>query len=518
VKTILAIDFDKWAAETYLANFPSVEVRCASVANEVSNLPYADVIIGGPPCQPYSQAGERKGENDDRDCVPDFIEAVERGKPRMFLMENVDGLLSIADGRVAQKIFTMFEDAGYVVEVKTLDSVQFGVPQFRSRCWWWGIRKDLYAAGVRHQWPAPTHCWPPQSDGLFGGALEPGVTVGQALHIWYPGCGWQEDGADSYAVRTPRSKGVIRRDHPVGEPSPTLDARGALGGGSCKQLVRVIGGGSNPRSPGDERTERDITREPSTTIPCDAGNAIPYRWSAAMLAKHPPASPASPASPILAKFYKGGAEGLLQIFDAQNEKFHGVDERIGTIQGEAQAKGGKAGHYITDNKKHQPHQPANTLNSGGGGHGPTFANQHVELSADGRTWDSRHAPALPDLPGPTVRARSRRDGGRCTENVVREGIMVRRLTPDECMRLMSAPDNFKWPDKISKTAKYKIAGNGWACRMGAVFAQAFRRADSHSETVIDLFCGGGLGACGWHRRFWNYQANSPLPSNRKESV
>ncbi len=81
---------------------------------------------------------------------------------------------------------------------------------------------------------------------------------------------------------------------------------------------------------------------------------------------------------------------------------------------------------------------------------------------------------------------------------------MRRLTPDECMRLQSAPDDFRWPEKISKTAKYRIAGNGWATKMGAVFAEAFALADPDSHSVIDLFCGGGLGACGWHGRYWSY--------------
>jgi site-specific DNA-cytosine methylase len=195
--------------------------------------------------------------------------------------------------------------------------------------------------------------------------------------------------------------------------------------------------------------------------------AIPYRWSEAMLAKHPPASP---ASPILAKFYKGGAEGLLQI---------------------------------TDNKKHQPHQPhqpANTLNSGGGGHGPTYANQHLAV------------PEVIAAPCPTISSGGTSTGGAEPIPHMKRELFVRRLTPDECMRLMSAPDDFKWPDKISKTAKYKIAGNGWASRMGAVFAEAFRRADPESQTVIDLFCGGGLGACGWHGRYWSY--DSPTPNTR----
>lgn len=650
MKTILAIDFDKHAASTYAANFPDTKVLNRHVEDCISILPYADIVMGGPPCQDFSLAGKRLGDKGERNGIPDFIAAVRKVKPRHFLMENVDGLLSFADGKYAAKIFKEMTTAGYAVEVKTLDAVNFGVPQFRSRCWWWGIRADLFAAGMRHQWPAPTHCWPPQAEGLFGEhALKAGVTAGQALGI---------DGS----MHKRRGASQIRRDHPTNEPHPTIevgverkfhfydhgladprspcpkikagantDASGHQGGGCPPAIIeRVIGGGTNPKFPGDARTERDITAEPCTTIPCDAGNAIPYRWSAAMLAKHPPASP---ASPVLAKWYKGGAEGLVivgdggkmpslvqdacksrhqnstdpvpsrlarsgqatgpVVFGESDESLCSESKSIEALRPMWIAIGAKAfsqwaarmlkeicGKEILQPDVHvaelhrattiqqgdanilQPvlcggeeDLPARAMrdlwearkdrcsssqpkflrqlsrelaapmqemppegtpknreaeeaktggvenNAGDDGHGMSAANMHV-LSADGRTWDSRHAPALP---APTVRARSPRDGGRCTENVVKEGLMVRRLTPDECRILMSAPDDFRWPEKITKTAKYRILGNGQASGMTAALAAAFRKVDPESKTIISLFCGGGLGDLGLHGRFWKYE-------------
>lgn len=58
--TLLAVDSDKWAAATYRANFPSVRVECGPVSDFISALPDADVILGGPPCQPFSDAGENE--------------------------------------------------------------------------------------------------------------------------------------------------------------------------------------------------------------------------------------------------------------------------------------------------------------------------------------------------------------------------------------------------------------------------------------------------------------------------
>lgn len=421
MKTVLAIDSDRWACETYRANFPETEVRQARVENEIEKIPYADLITGGFPCQPHSLAGECKASKDERDGGPDFVAAIKRSRPRMFLGENVAGILSSEGQKYVRNLLLSMVNAGYAVEVKLLDSVNFGVPQFRERVWFWGIRQDLYDAGMRHAWPKPTHTWPPPTDGLFGShGLLSGVTVGNALGI-------------SMELHKGRAASIVRRNHPHNEPAPAI---------------------TNP----ENGSGRIIV--------------IPYHWSPAMLAKHPPASP---ASTVQAKYAKGGAEGLLWV--------------------------------ITDNPKHTPHTPANTLNSGGNGHGPTFANQHVKLSSEGRLWESHHppaTPATPATPAPTVRARSPRDGGRCTENIVREGIMARRLTVHECMKLMSAPDSFRWPEKISKTAQYRICGNGQASLMVHRLAEAMRAVDPEGKTHVSLFCGGGVGDVGLHGRFWEH--------------
>jgi DNA (cytosine-5)-methyltransferase 1 len=98
-RTVLAVDFDRWAAETYSANFPGVDVRCCPVQDVTLREGQADVILGGPPCQPHSLAGKRKASADVRDGGPDFAAAVRKVQPRMFLMENVDGLMTSEGGR-----------------------------------------------------------------------------------------------------------------------------------------------------------------------------------------------------------------------------------------------------------------------------------------------------------------------------------------------------------------------------------------------------------------------------------
>lgn len=179
--TLLAIDFDKHACAAYRANFPDTEVRCASVADVLDSLPAADVVVGGPPCQPFSDAGENRGETDERDCIPDFIEAVRRVRPRHFLMENVRGLLKQKHARYFHFALDALAACGYIVQWRLLDAVNYGVPQFRERVWIWGVRRDLHGDGMHHAWPLPTHAWPPPDACMFGAALLPGITVGEAI-------------------------------------------------------------------------------------------------------------------------------------------------------------------------------------------------------------------------------------------------------------------------------------------------------------------------------------------------
>ncbi len=495
MKTLLAIDFCKDACATYSANFPDVEVRCDKVEAHRRNLPQSDVIIAGPPCQGFSLAGKGLGEFDPRNGWPATVAAVEFSMPRMFLFENVSGMLTVKHIKYLRKVFTALERLGYVVEMKRMDSVNYGVPQFRDRIWLWGIRQDVHATGVRHRWPAPTHAWPWPEPGMFGDhGLQRAVTVGQALGISH----WQSDGVwfeGSGIAGTVMGGG---RNGPVGgeperqadgkytrherditpEPSTTIAGHmgGALGGGTHPRLV-VMGAGRHDITP---KTTRDITGEPSQTIVGQwQGHQQPivlYRWSDAMLQKHPPASPASPASTVQAKYLKGGAEGLVEI---------------------------------TDDPRHQPHQPANSLTGGSAkAHSPNASSGYV-LAID--TKQQRTTAPVTALGSDSRHALVEAEPSETLCGSIHEPMQnwkakkwVRRLTVMECARLQSMPDNFKWPAKITKTAMYRIIGNGQASLMVWHLAQALAAADPEIRTAISLFCGGGVGDVGFHGRYWSF--------------
>ena len=183
--TLVAVDSDPWACQTYRANMPGVDVRCMSVADAIRGLPAADVLLGGPPCQSFSTAGTGRGEEDERNAWPDMIEAVRRVRPRMFLAENVPGMMTTRHLAYTQSVHRELEGIGYDVDARVLDAVDFGVPQFRKRLWWWEIRRDLMRDVIPgREWPRCTHVWPPIRNGLFGEPMQlPAVTVGQALGI-----------------------------------------------------------------------------------------------------------------------------------------------------------------------------------------------------------------------------------------------------------------------------------------------------------------------------------------------
>jgi len=141
------IGYEKEAAacETYRNNLKGTCINC--VLTPDTEFPMVPVIIGGPPCQPFSVGGLQKGLDDSRDGFPIFISAVRRLRPEIFLFENVRGML-YQNRWYLDEIMSALRDLGYLVEVKLLNAVNFGVPQNRER---------LVVVGHRGQfvWPTP---------------------------------------------------------------------------------------------------------------------------------------------------------------------------------------------------------------------------------------------------------------------------------------------------------------------------------------------------------------------------
>ncbi len=139
-----ACDIDKHAKTTYLANH-SCEAWYDDITKiDVGNLPYVDLFVGGFPCQSYSSCGQRLGIEDHRGKLVYYLLKILKTKqPKYFLAENVKGLLESDKGNTFRIIKEAFEDCGYRVYWKLLNSKTFGVAQSRPRVYIVGIRKDI---------------------------------------------------------------------------------------------------------------------------------------------------------------------------------------------------------------------------------------------------------------------------------------------------------------------------------------------------------------------------------------
>jgi DNA (cytosine-5)-methyltransferase 1 len=144
-KTELAVEFDKTACATYRRNFDDVQV----IDKDVRGVDWShlrgniDLVAGGPPCQPFSVAGNQKANTDSRDMLPEFVRAVSEIEPEMFLMENVAGLASKRHLPYLQKNIALLEKLGYNVNFKVLNAANFGVPQERLRVFVIGSKREL---------------------------------------------------------------------------------------------------------------------------------------------------------------------------------------------------------------------------------------------------------------------------------------------------------------------------------------------------------------------------------------
>lgn len=104
-----------------------------------------DLVMGGPPCQPFSSGGLRAGGNDKRDMIPSFIHAVAAIKPKAFLMENVKGLVVKERRSYFDGLLTALSDLGYNVTWQLLNAADYGVPQKRIRLFVVGMLQDTFS-------------------------------------------------------------------------------------------------------------------------------------------------------------------------------------------------------------------------------------------------------------------------------------------------------------------------------------------------------------------------------------
>lgn len=153
-KTIWANEYDKDIWETFEKNFPNTVLDRRSIRDVPSSeIPACDGIIGGPPCQSWSEAGTLKGIEDKRgQLFFEFIRILRDKKPKFFLAENVSGMLAERHSEALKNIKKLFSESGYDLSFSLLNAVNYGAPQDRKRVFFIGIRKDL---NFKFEFPEP---------------------------------------------------------------------------------------------------------------------------------------------------------------------------------------------------------------------------------------------------------------------------------------------------------------------------------------------------------------------------
>lgn len=218
----IGYEMDSMACETYNKNLKG---KCYAVKLNLDfEYPEADIIIGGPPCQPFSLRGARKGKNDTRDGFPIFIDAIKNVKPQIFLFENVRGLL-YSGKKYFEKILFELRDLGYIVDYKFLNAVDYGVPQNRER---------LFVVGHRAKFKFPDE--------------EPNrVTVGEAIgdtmfNVLDEGK-FLTPSMDAYIAAYEKASYCINpRDLYMDKPARTLTCRNLAAATSDMQRVKLKDG------------------------------------------------------------------------------------------------------------------------------------------------------------------------------------------------------------------------------------------------------------------------------------
>ena len=142
----VANEFDSTIWKTYRFNHPRTKLLTEDI-RKISNDEFPDDIdgiIGGPPCQSWSEAGAQRGIDDPRGKLFfDYIRILESIKPKFFLAENVSGMLARRNSEAVAKFIESFENLGYRVTMNLINARDYGIPQDRKRVFFIGFRRDL---------------------------------------------------------------------------------------------------------------------------------------------------------------------------------------------------------------------------------------------------------------------------------------------------------------------------------------------------------------------------------------
>jgi DNA (cytosine-5)-methyltransferase 1 len=183
--TVFSTDVEEWAEKTIKSNRPYWNFLKADIKtlspNEALKIAGVkpDIIIGGPPCQPFSVSGKQKGIHDPLGTLyRDYINHIKYLNPEIVIMENVYGLAQVKSMNMIQEIYKGFHDIGYDVTCRELMAADYGTPQKRRRLFFVAAKNLIY-----FQFPNPTHAEDGNLLGLpkYNGAGESFKDIGKPV-------------------------------------------------------------------------------------------------------------------------------------------------------------------------------------------------------------------------------------------------------------------------------------------------------------------------------------------------
>ena len=227
-QVIWANDIDANAVETYRKNIGNHIIQDDIKNIDIEQIPDGDVVVGGFPCQGFSQANRFRMLDDSRNQLYRFFyDVIKQKQPKFFIAENVKGILSLGKGEAIKQIIADFQEAGYITDLHLVNVADYGVPETRQRVIIIGQRKDL-GENMLFAFPTPTH----SKDGE-GGLLK-WISVKEAIgHFPDPDLPNNVLNHEYSKYKVEFRDYTAHRPTDPDKPSPTILARGNGGGGVC---------------------------------------------------------------------------------------------------------------------------------------------------------------------------------------------------------------------------------------------------------------------------------------------
>lgn len=190
---LLAVEFDPHAVECLRNNFDfpiwDQDITDLSVERvlEITGLQPGelDVLDGSPPCQGFSTSGSRSFDDTRNQLFREYVRLLRGLEPKVFVMENVSGMMKGKMKLIARDIFKELQDSGYNVKAKLMNAKYYGVPQSRQRVIFMGTRLDL---GHPPTFPKPTLTLEHADQAILGANIDLVPTCGQKIDGLMPGC------------------------------------------------------------------------------------------------------------------------------------------------------------------------------------------------------------------------------------------------------------------------------------------------------------------------------------------